>query len=125
METTLIRALFGHFIGDFFFQFRLMSDNKYLPGRKGFFWCSVHVLVYTIAVAVFVWNFSPLFLLGVYVPHWILDRYSIAYHWMKLLGRSSLINNQNPTKAAFGAIIYVTIDQTIHMGLLYALLWFV
>ena len=122
MENIFIGVVFGHFIGDFFLQFKNMADNKYRPGLKGFFWCTVHVFVYTLTVAVFIDNFSLLFLLGVYLPHWIIDRWSLAFHWMKLIGRSDLINNTDPQKVAFGAIVYVVIDQTIHCGCLYILL---
>jgi hypothetical protein len=122
METALITVIFGHFVGDFFLQTKAMADNKYHSRMKGFFWCTVHVLVYTLTVAVFANNFAPLFLLGVYLPHWIVDKWSLAYHWMKLIGRGDLINNLNPQKVAFGAIIYVVIDQTIHLGCLYILL---
>lgn len=122
MENMLIGVLFGHFVGDFFLQFKDVADNKYRPGLKGIIWCTVHVFVYTFIMAVFVGNYSPLFLLGVYLPHWIVDRWSLAFHWMKLLGRDNLINNADPQKATFGAIIYVVIDQTTHLGCLYILL---
>jgi len=122
MEKMLIGTIFGHFIGDFFFQVRDMADNKYRAGWKGFLWCSIHVLIYTLVVAMFTGNFSLLFLLGVYLPHWIVDRWSLAFHWMKFIGRSDLINNSNPQKASFGVIIYVVIDQTIHLGCLYILI---
>ncbi len=122
MENLLITTLFGHLIGDFFFQFRVMADNKYLPGWRGFFWCSVHVLIYTLFVASFVQNFSLIFLVGVYLPHWFVDRYSLAYQWMRVTGGAPLIINSDPKKASFGAIIYVVIDQTIHLGCLYLLI---
>ena len=122
MEAILVGVMFGHFVGDFSLQPRVMADNKYQSGTKGFFWCTVHVLVYTLTVAVFANNFTPLFLLGVYLPHWIVDKWSLAYHWMKLIGRGDLITNPNSQKAAFGAVIYVVIDQTIHLGCLYILL---
>lgn len=125
METLLVQAFFGHVVGDFFFQSAIMADNKYVPGKKGMLWCSVHVLVYTLSLAIFLGDFSPLFLLGVYVPHWIIDRWSLAYQWMKLIGRSDLIVSTDPKKASFGAIIYVVIDQTIHLGCLYVLLKYV
>ena len=122
MENILIGVMFGHFVGDFFLQSRDMADNKYRSGWKGFLWCSIHVFVYTFVVAVFTDNFSPLFLLGVYLPHWIVDRWSLAFHWMKLIGRDDLINNHDPQKTSFGVIIYVVIDQTIHLGCLYILI---
>lgn len=61
METLLIKAFFGHLVGDFFLQHREMANNKFLPGWKGSLWCSLHVLVYTLSVGVFVENFSPHF----------------------------------------------------------------
>lgn len=122
MENLLIHAVFGHLIGDFFLQNKDMANSKYRPGLKGLLWCSTHVLVYTLTVGLFVGNFSPLFLLGVYIPHWIVDRWSLAYHWMRVIGRGDLLKSDNPQEASFGGIIYVTIDQTIHLGCLYALL---
>lgn len=122
MDSLAINIIFGHFIGDFFLQHKQMADSKYLPGWTATRWCSLHVLVYTLTVAMFASNFSPIFLLGVAIPHWIADRFSIAYRWMQLIGRGDLIPNDDPTKAAFGAIIYVTLDQTFHLGSLYILI---
>ncbi len=122
MENMLIRLVFGHFIADFFFQSKAMTDNKYLPGLKGFLWCSIHVLVYTFFVAIFVGNFSLFFLLGVYIPHWIMDRWSLAHHWMKFLGKGDLINSLDSQEVSFGVVVYVVIDQTIHLGCLYVLI---
>lgn len=122
METLLIKAFFGHLVGDFFLQHREMANNKFLPGWKGSLWCSLHVLVYTLSVGVFVENFSPHFLLLVYLPHWIMDRYSIAFLWMRLIGRGDLLKSTKPSEASFGAIIYVVIDQTVHLGCLLILL---
>ena len=125
METILIRLFLGHVVGDFFFQTGNMANNKYLPGWKGFFWCSVHVLVYTTIVTLSIGNLSPIFWLGVYIQHWIVDRWSLAYQWMKLIGRGSLLPSKILVEVSLGSIIYVTIDQTIHLGYLLVLLKFV
>lgn len=125
METLLIKALFGHLIGDFFLQSGTMAGMKNAPGRKGSLWCSIHVAIYTSVVVLFVREMSPIFILGVFLPHWIVDRFSLAYRWMNLLGRGRLIDSPVPKEASFGAIIYVTMDQTVHMGCLYLLLTFV
>jgi len=122
METLILKTFFGHFIGDFFLQHKMMAENKNQTGSKAFVWCSLHVIVYTITVACFVGNFSPLFLVGVALPHWIGDRLSIAYWWMKILNRAELLGSKNPTSAAFGVVIYVVIDQVYHLGCLYLLL---
>lgn len=122
MNDILIMILFGHFIGDFFLQHKLMAENKFLPGTKNLYWCLFHVTVYTLTVAAFAEIFTPLFLVGVFIPHFVADRWSFAYHWMRLIGRGDLIRHENPTKAAFGAVIYVVIDQTYHVGCLCILL---
>ena len=114
MENLMIKIILGHFVGDFFFQTKDMAGNKYLPGHKGFLWCSLHVFLYTSTVAVFTQNFSLIFLLGVFLPHWIVDRYRLAYHWMRFMGRAELLTNPEPNKAQFGPVIYVAMDQTIH-----------
>ena len=125
VDNLLINVLFGHFIGDFFLQHKLMAENKFLPGGKNFLWCTFHVAVYTVTVAVFAGNFSLQFLLGVFVPHFVADRWSLAYHWMQLINRSDLMGNSDPSKTSFGTVIYVVIDQTYHLGCLYILLFVV
>ena len=119
MEHIFFKLVLGHIIGDFFFQFSSMADNKYRTGLKGFLWCSIHVAVYTAFVASVSGNFSLIFLLAVYIPHWLVDRYSLAYKWMKFTGSAPLMMSMNPKDASFGAIIYVVIDQTIHLVSLY------
>jgi hypothetical protein len=122
MEHLIANIVFGHFVGDFFLQHKLMAENKFLKGWKSSGWCALHVLVYTITVAVFVGNFSPIFLLGVALPHFVADRFSFAYQWMRLIGRGDLMGSSDPGKASFGTTIYVVIDQTFHLGCLYLLM---
>lgn len=75
--TAFAAAVLGHFVGDYLFQNQWMAIGKSQPGWKGTVACTVHVLLYTLAVALFTgWN--PLFLLVVAVPHWIIDRWSLA-----------------------------------------------
>lgn len=121
MESLFINYVFGHFIGDFFLQHRKMADNKNQSGMTAHLWCTIHVLVYTAAVALVVGDSSLLFLLGVAIPHWLADRFSLAYHWMKITGSSDLLHHKHPTKAAFGVGIYLVLDQTYHLGCLFLL----
>jgi hypothetical protein len=123
MESMFTMYVFGHFVGDFFLQYKKMADNKNQTGWNATFWCTAHVVVYTLTLALFTGNYSALFLLCVAVPHWMADRFSLAYQWMKLTGGSALMPHTDPTKAAFGVAIYIAIDQTFHLGCLYALMW--
>src|SRR5579863_9173661 len=75
-------AILGHFVGDYIFQNQWMAIGKSQPGMKGTVACTVHVLLYTLAVALFT-GWHPLFLLVVAVPHWIIDRWSLATYILK------------------------------------------
>lgn len=119
MDSILIKVFIGHILGDFFFQFSKMANNKYHSGRKRDLWCTIHVLVYTLFVSVISSNLTPVFLVGVFVPHWIVDRWSLAYQWMRLIGRGSLLYSNDTREVSFGAIVYVVLDQSIHLVCLY------
>lgn len=123
MEEFAVSILFGHIAGDFFLQTGSMADHKYRPGKIGALWCTAHVAVYTITVSAILGNFSVLFMLGVYIPHWIIDRWSLGYRWMILIGRGHLLKSNNPHNVAFGSIVYVVIDQTMHLICLYCIVF--
>jgi len=75
-------SVLGHFVGDYVFQNQWMATRKSLPGMPGHVACTVHVLLYTLAVALFT-GWHPLFLLAVGVPHWVIDRWSLASYILK------------------------------------------
>ena len=115
MSVALHHLLLAHVLGDFFLQTGTMADNKYLPGRNGALWCTVHVAVYTLVVSVMLGIQAPIAIGGVFISHWVVDRWSLAHKWMRILGRGDLMRSPDPLKATFGAIIYVVMDQTIHL----------
>src|SRR5690242_20089926 len=86
MERLFILAIFGHLIGDYLLQSKWMALTKSADGADGTKACTVHVAIYTAAVCVCVGTLSPLFALAVFVPHWIIDRWSLASPWLKLVG---------------------------------------
>ena len=115
MDYLVVKLVIAHLLGDFLLQTATMADTKYRPGWSGTWWCTVHVGIYTAVFAGMFGQMSLLLGIGIFVPHWLIDRYSLSYRWMQLIGRSSLLADHSPTKAAFGAIIYVVIDQTFHL----------
>jgi len=76
-------AMLGHFVGDYLFQNQWMATRKSLKGMPGHIACTIHILLYIFAVALFV-GWHPLFLLVVAAPHWIIDRWSLANYWLWL-----------------------------------------
>jgi len=75
-------AILGHFVGDYTFQNQWMATEKSYPGWRGHFACTIHVALYTLAIAMFT-GWHSLFLLAVAVPHWIIDRWSLAIYILK------------------------------------------
>lgn len=127
-------TMLGHFVGDYLFQNEWMATNKWKPGKLGHLACTVHVLLYTFAIALFT-GWHPLFLLVVAVPHWVIDRWSLAKYWLAWKNRKRMedIWDLRPYEAvetfklstavwkvAFAAPVYIFNDNTIH----WVCLWF-
>lgn len=135
MTERIIFAFLGHLIGDFIFQTKEMALRKSENGWKGFWFCTLHVLIYTTSVAVLTQNFSPLFLLSVSVPHWIIDRYSLASVWLKFIkGRTfdaayTSTDKYREFDISFTSIVYTVVDNTFHIlclvGSLYLDIWLI
>lgn len=127
-------SMLGHFVGDYLFQTEWMATNKWKPGMLGHKACTVHVLLYTLAIALFT-GWHPLFLLVVAVPHWIIDRWSLAKYLLAWKNGQRMEDiwalkpyeaiesgklGLNVWKVAFAAPVYIFNDNTIH----WVCLWF-
>jgi|GEM_PF-554832 len=112
-------AFLGHRLGDFMFQNKSMAirKSKYShPGWQGFWYCTCHVFIYSICICACVWTYSPLIFAAVFIPHWLIDRYSLGEFWLILVrGRTYL--STAPSDAvgnAFYALVYQKVDETLH-----------
>lgn len=128
-------SILGHFVGDYVFQNQWMAVGKSQPGFRGHLACSVHVLLYTFAIALFT-GWHPAFLLWIAVPHWIIDRWSLATYWLRFKNGYSMHEvwkeaplcahpapgelQQNVWKVAFAAPVYIFNDNTLH----WVCIWF-
>ena len=128
-------AILGHFVGDYLFQNQWMAVGKSQPGWFGHKACTVHVLLYTFAVALFT-GWHPLFLLAIFVPHWIIDRWSLAKYILAWKNGYTMHQvwedaplcaapapgklQQNVWKVAFAAPVYIFNDNTLH----WVCIWF-
>jgi hypothetical protein len=111
--AVIAAAILGHFVGDYIFQNQWMAIGKSQPGKLGHIACTVHVLSYTFAVAMFT-GWHPLFLFAVAVPHWIIDRWSLAIPILRFKNGFDFYGvwNQAPLDAAAQPSPYVATPIT-------------
>jgi hypothetical protein len=125
MAEMFVLALMGHLTGDYLLQSKWMALTKSNKGAQGLVACTVHVTIYTVATCAVMQVSLPLFWVGVFAPHWIIDCYSLASHWLKFI-RSRTFSGAFDSKdqyrefdIAFTSIVYTVTDNTIHLWCLY------
>lgn len=121
MSELFIAAFLGHLVGDYLFQTKYMALNKSAPGRSGFRTCSLHVLIYTASVCIMLWRADAWVAAAIFAPHWVIDRWSAASLWLKLIrGRTFEAAYASQDKyrefdIAFTSLIYAVTDNTFHL----------
>jgi len=131
MADLFALALLGHLVGDYLLQTKHMALYKPAPGFSGILTCTLHVAVYTVAVCAFWWTINPLIVALVFVPHWIIDRWSLATPWLKLIrGRTfeAAFNSTDKYREfdiAFTSIVYTVTDNAMHLICLWLVIKFV
>lgn len=128
--NLFVNILFGHLIGDYFLQNDWMALNK----GKSSLHCAIHVTLYSLAIGVFT-SFNPFWLAFVWSSHFIVDRFALADKYLQFTNGCSLtkyINtaflstdkktrNMTALRAGFSALVYVIVDNTIHLISMYYL----
>lgn len=128
MSDLFVLALLGHLVGDFMFQPKYTAMHKGDNTAEGYTLCSLHVLVYSTAVCAFLGTANIYVFLLVYVPHWIIDKWSLATYWTRAIrGRTFKDAHESMDKyksfdIAFTCIVYTVIDMTMHLLCLLALI---
>jgi hypothetical protein len=116
--------ILGHVLGDYFIQTHWMASNKTNPGIDGTMACFIHCLTYTFCVFACLLFLIPnafmiyVIVVGIFLSHWFIDRYGLAYRYMKWKGGPDLSN-------PFAPIIYVVLDNSTHIVLMYGFLVYV
>jgi len=121
----LVAAVIGHFVGDYLLQTKRMALGKTKLGIYGIGLCTAHVGVYSAAVCAVIWTANMLLFALVFIPHWIIDRWSLAGLWLKAIGGRTFdtVSDQNREwDIAFTAIVYTVTDNTMHVLCLWAAL---
>jgi len=146
--NIFVYLLFGHIVGDFFLQPKSMAVKKGASNWVAF----NHVFIYTTAVLLFTNYFLPdrhpleyiAWYLIVFIPHFLIDRFSLADKWLNFINGRSLedflenghkdipiesygafdnshkISNYHILRGGFTTIVYVMVDNTSHL----MCLWF-
>lgn len=122
-----IRAALGHLVGDYMLQGRKAALEKSKKGLPGFAWCTLHSLIYTASVCLFLWTLNPLIIILVFFSHWPIDRWSLASWWLKLIGGRDFMDAYKSKEEyweidlSFSCLVYTIVDNTMHILLLFAI----
>lgn len=121
MADLFVLAFLGHLIGDYLFQTKYMALNKSGRGLGGILTCTCHVLIYTVSVCLMFGTINLWIGLAIFIPHWIIDRWSLASIWLKIIkGRTfedaySSKDKYREFDIAFTSIVYTIVDATFHL----------
>jgi len=118
MEDIFARIVFGHLVGDYLLQNKSMALKKSEKGFNSIFWCTLHCLIYTTSMCLFLRTLNPLVIFSIFITHWLIDRWSLASKWLKLIrGRNFLeaYLSGNEIDVAFSCLVYAVVDNTIHL----------
>lgn len=138
MSEIFIQIIFAHIIGDYFFQPKWMATKK----DSSDFVCLIHCMIVTLFALLFVtinWKWGVF----TFISHFIIDRFSLADAWLKLIGGRALtefisnghflIPNKHPffdgylksdednklnyriLRGSFSGIVYVIVDAGMHL----------
>jgi len=120
MLTIFEKILLGHLIGDYLIQSKKMALTKSIKGLNGLKWCSIHCLLYTLAVCLLTATSDPIKISLIFMSHFPIDRWSLANKWLKMI-RGRNLKLASEIDLSFSVIIYVVVDNTIHILLMTAI----
>jgi len=121
MDDLFARLVLGHVLGDYLFQNSKMAITKSQKGFPGHLWCTIHCLIYSTCICLFLWKASPLIFVIAFLSHWPIDRTSFALKWMAFYGQTNWKKVYEEKKEhweanlAFGALVYIIIDNSMHI----------
>ena len=118
-SISFVDLLFGHLVGDYLLQNNWMALSKNRNAWRN----TVHCIIYTLSIMLFCRTADWRFVTLVFVSHWIPDYFSIGGIWLKLIRGRSMVefmhtvddSQKNILTGAFTSIVYVVVDNTIHL----------
>jgi len=126
----MFEILLGHLVGDFLLQNNWLATNKTKYNGLGWATCLIHCYLYTIAVSLFTQNIDVLWIIIVFLSHFIIDKFGIPEKYLKMINGRSLerfINDPENAayspyiglRAGFYILVYTVVDNTMHLVLMY------
>jgi hypothetical protein len=130
LAYLFVLAYVGHRIGDFWLQPKNWALRKSEKSWFGFFICTLHVVVYTFAVCVLLKTYNLYVVASIFIPHWLIDRYSFANTWLGWIhGRTFMgaFNSKDKFREfdiAFTSLVYGETDGSFHHACLWLTIYF-
>lgn len=115
--------IIGHLVGDYLLQNDWMALNKKRDDILGWTSCSVHCLIWTLAVLTCCdWWRIDIFIY-VFLSHFLLDKTYLIVWYMKKIGSFSRIinDNKNPNQL----LAYIAVDNSAHLLFLFLIAKFI
>jgi len=130
MFTIFEKILLGHLVGDYLIQPKEMAIAKSARGFKGLAWCLVHCLLYTLCICLFTATTDPTKIGLIFMSHFPIDRWSLASYWLKIIkGRNFMAAYESKIQfheidLTFSAVVYIIVDNTMHILLMAAIFYY-
>lgn len=130
MMTTLF---LGHLAGDYLLQNEWMAMNKSKNTWVGWLSASVHCIIYTLAICLFMQNFDPVWMVVVFLTHFPIDKFALAekyMHFIKGKGMKDYVKKDKQLdgleftrydmlEGGFSAVVYTITDNAMHLILMW------
>lgn len=122
----MCEMLLGHLVGDYLLQNNWMALGKSKYNGMGWLTCTVHCLLYSLAVCLLMWQWTAAWFAVVFLSHFVLDKFGLPEMYLKMInGRSLERFMENPEnkeytpyiglRSGFTVLVYVVVDNTMHL----------
>lgn len=137
------QMLLGHLVGDYLLQNDFLALNKSKYNWLGWITATIHCILYTFAVCLVMWNFDLIWMIVVFLSHFLIDKFGIAEWYLTHIkgrglkkfiksvdepffdGEYVKVDYLNYSKGmqiirgGFTAVVYTITDNTMHLVLMY------
>ena len=122
-----IALFFGHFIADYFLQSDVIAINKSKRTPSGYFYCTMHCLLYAFIVTGFLYPLytkSLVLFPFIFITHFLPDKYGWASKWMRLMRitvpQKYIPDHRNDAfRREYCIPISIVIDNVMHLAFMY------